>query len=208
VILGSGLGPAYALELEPPFPSRGRTTKWRGDAAGTLAGRSMPRRSPTRGGCVRSEARQRLVYTAQSKRDFYCRDAVCQFVFSAGAVPINPFRVFGYFLDDRVPRDTIREANRELLLRCDELWVFGHALADGVIIEISQAASRRIPIRFFTISSRPDEIGPLRLPELEFEEEVEQRTRIVRNDLRILIQEGRADEVVHAMGRSSELTGV
>ena len=46
-----------------------------------------------------------VVYTAQSKQFFYCRDAVCQFVFENNAIPLNPFRVFDYFLNDRVDRD-------------------------------------------------------------------------------------------------------
>ena len=48
-----------------------------------------------------------VVFTAQSKVYFYCRDAVCEFVFQNNAVPVNPFRVFEYFLGDRVDRDLV-----------------------------------------------------------------------------------------------------
>ena len=58
-----------------------------------------------------------VVFTAQSKLYFYCRDAVCEYVFRHGAIPINPFRAFGYFLDDRVERDLVRQANNNLLRR-------------------------------------------------------------------------------------------
>jgi hypothetical protein len=39
-----------------------------------------------------------VVFTAQSKLHFYCRDAICEFVFNQGAVPVNPFRLYEYFL--------------------------------------------------------------------------------------------------------------
>ena len=57
-----------------------------------------------------------VIYTAQSKQHFYCRDAVCEFVFRQDSIPINPFRLFDYFLSDRVERDKIRAANAEI---CD-----------------------------------------------------------------------------------------
>jgi len=42
-----------------------------------------------------------IIFTAQSKLQFFCRDAICEFVFNQGAVPLNPFRLYGYFLADR-----------------------------------------------------------------------------------------------------------
>ena len=65
-----------------------------------------------------------VVFTAQSKLYFYCRDAICEFVFNQGAVPVNPFRLYEYFLGDRVDRDLIRQANNNLIRKCDELWIF------------------------------------------------------------------------------------
>ena len=52
-----------------------------------------------------------IVFTAQSKAFFYCRDAVCEFVFNRHCVPLNPFRVFEYFLGDRVDRDAVGQAD-------------------------------------------------------------------------------------------------
>jgi hypothetical protein len=113
-----------------------------------------------------------IVFTAQSKRYFYCREAVAEFTFSKGAVPINPFLVFGFFLGDRVSRELIRDANEALVLRSDELWVFGRALANGVLREISLAANAGKPIRFFTVEDKPERIQELHVDALRFEEEV------------------------------------
>lgn len=148
----------------------------------------------------------KLIYTAQSKRDFYCRDAVCQYVIEQRNIPLNPFRVFGYFLGDRVPRDIIRRTNYEMLTRCDELWVFGELLADGVIVEITQALNSGMPIRFHSISSDATSIRRITTSLLSFEVEVEERSRLVDLELWEHLVSGRVQEIVKALGRTSELT--
>lgn len=108
-----------------------------------------------------------VVFTAQSKQYFYCRDAVCAFTLNRGRVPLNPFRAFGYFLSDRVERNLVRQANFNLIRIADELWVFGDTIANGVLAEIKYALERKMPICFFTISADPEEIRPLSLEELD-----------------------------------------
>jgi hypothetical protein len=124
-----------------------------------------------------------VVFTAQSKVFFYCRDAVCQYVFDNGAVPVNPFRVFEYFLGDRVDRDLVRQGNNNLIRIVDELWVFGDTIADGVLAEICLANELRKPTRFFTIHNRADQIRPIAPQELRFEQEVHGRWKLKREQL-------------------------
>lgn len=114
----------------------------------------------------------KLVFTAQSKREFYCRDAVCEYVLRQGAVPLNPFRVFDYFLSERVDRSQVREANSYLISRCDEVWSFGTRVADGVLGELRLAGSLKKPIRVFSIAANANEIAPIRVGTLRFEPEV------------------------------------
>lgn len=114
----------------------------------------------------------KLIYTAQSKNYFYCRDTVTQYVLEAGHIPLNPFRMFGYFLGERVPRDTIRNANNAVIARADELWVFGTEIANGVMSEILLAQKLGKPIRYHTIGSTPAEIQPTTLESLTFEPEL------------------------------------
>lgn len=113
-----------------------------------------------------------LVYTAQSKRAFYCRDAVCEFALRRGWAPLNPFRAFGYFLGDRVERDAVRRANQAVICRADAVWSFGRELADGVLAEVALARRLGKPVRFFTVSPRAEEIVELAPGELEFEDEL------------------------------------
>jgi hypothetical protein len=127
--------------------------------------------------------RRPVVFTAQSKHYFYCRDAVCAFVFARDSVPLNPFRAFEYFLGDRVDRDLVRRANNNLIAVADELWVFGRTIADGVLFEIRYARSLGKPLRFFSIENRAEAIRELKLEELRFEHAVYKSTGRKRDDL-------------------------
>jgi hypothetical protein len=114
----------------------------------------------------------KLIYTAQSKNYFYCRDTVTQYVLETGHIPLNPFRMFDYFLNDRVPRDIIRNANNAVIARADELWVFGTEIANGVMQEMLLAQKLGKPIRYHTIGSTLSEIQPTTLDSLAFEPEL------------------------------------
>jgi uncharacterized FAD-dependent dehydrogenase len=122
-----------------------------------------------------------MIFTAQSKVFFYCRDAICEYVLRQEKLPINPFRVFDYFLGDRVDRNIIRRGNNKLIQSCEELWVFG-PIADGVLFEIAYAKELNIPIKYFHISTNSSEIHPIKLNEVVFESEVHAK-QIKKTDL-------------------------
>ena len=124
-----------------------------------------------------------VVFTAQSKLHFYCRDAICEFVFNQGAVPVNPFRLYEYFLSDRVDRDVIRQANNNLIRKCDQLWVFGETIADGVLFEIQYAKKLSMPVKLYTVDSHADLITEISVNELKFEEEVYRKTGLEHKEL-------------------------
>ena len=112
-----------------------------------------------------------VVFTAMSKKYFYMRYFVVQFVLEQDAVPINPFTSFDYFLLDVVERDTVRRANNTLVARADELWVFGD-IADGVRAEIVQAWQQHKTVRFFAF--RGDKhIYEVTIDDLVYEDGVE-----------------------------------
>lgn len=142
-----------------------------------------------------------VVYTAQSKQYFYCRDAVCEFVFGRNSIPINPFRLFDYFLGDRVERDKIRAANAEMLSRCDEVWVFGEIIADGVLMEIAQASNEGKPVRYFSIHNEADQIRELAPERLSFEHEVHEGTGLDQSQLLDRVLGGKISDLASALGR-------
>jgi hypothetical protein len=114
----------------------------------------------------------KLIYTAQSKQFFYCRDAICGFVLLKGYVPLNPFRMFDYFLGERIDRDIIRSANNTVIEKVDEIWVFGEEIANGVYNEILLAKKLNKPVKFFTVSPIMSEISIVLTEALTFEPEL------------------------------------
>ncbi len=93
-------------------------------------------------------------------------------MFLRGAVPLNPFRAFGYFLGDRVDRQLVREANNNLIRLADEVWVFGLTIANGVLFEVAYAHQLGKPVQFFTVAARAAEIRGGPVEALRFESEL------------------------------------
>ena len=85
-----------------------------------------------------------------SKLLFYYREHISRFVLEKGGIPLNPFMILGYFLNDSVSRNLVREGNNNLVKRSDEIWVFG-AISNGVLAEICIARKRKITIKYFQI---------------------------------------------------------
>jgi len=151
-----------------------------------------------------------VVFTAQSKVYFYCRNAVCEYVLRQGCLPLNPFRVFEYFLDDRVERDIIRQGNNNLIRIADELWVFGKVIADGVLFEILYAKTLGKPVRYFTIDNRVDGINEVGINSLSFESEVKDQYKgVTRNTLinwlsKSIFDTGLVEKVMEELRRISD----
>ena len=112
----------------------------------------------------------KLVYTAMSRHSAYAKEFVCAHAFINGAVPLNPFSMFGYFLFDLVDRDLVRGANGRVISAVDEVWSYG-PIADGCLIEIFQAIDEEKPVRFFNVSKTIEGIREISRDELEFESE-------------------------------------
>lgn len=127
-----------------------------------------------------------VVYTAQSKHWFHAKMLVCQYAMQQGVVPLNPFNLWAYFLDDLVERDMVRRANHNVVRIADEVWVFG-PVADGVLAEINYAMELKKPIRYFSIGSKSEEFHPIEIKDLSFEPELESEQTIER--LRMRFQE-------------------
>ena len=83
----------------------------------------------------------------------------CRFAVSKGCIPLAPHLLYTQFMDD---------ADKEhrklglffaivLLGKCDELWVFGERISEGMTAEIAKAKKRGMPIRYF--NSKCEEIS-------------------------------------------------
>lgn len=92
-----------------------------------------------------------VIFTSFSKRNFYLRAQVSQFVLRGGQTPISPFMNFDYNLSGAVDKNLIRTANNTMIVRCDELWVFGE-VSDGVLVEIYIAKRNNKPVHYYELS--------------------------------------------------------
>lgn len=115
--------------------------------------------------------KMKLVYPAYSKHYFYFRQHISKFVLEQNCVPLNPFMIFEYFMLDTIERDTVRNANNNLVKRADETWVFG-PISDGVLEEIRLAKQEGKPIRYYAIL-KSREIKEISRDEVEFEDDLE-----------------------------------
>ncbi|QNK41553.1 DUF7768 domain-containing protein [Caproicibacter fermentans] len=73
----------------------------------------------------------------------------CEYAAQMGVIPLAPHTIFTQYLDDDVPsqREVGLKMGLELLRRCDELWVFGSVITEGMEQEIIEANISQIPIR-------------------------------------------------------------
>ena len=76
----------------------------------------------------------------------YCRLAV-----SKGYIPLAPHLLYPQFMDDddRKTRELGIFFALVLLGKCDEIWVFGERISEGMEREIAKARKRNMPIRYF-----------------------------------------------------------
>jgi hypothetical protein len=112
---------------------------------------------------------KKIIYTAQSKHFYYAKMFICKYTIEQNAVPLNPFNIWSYFMNDTVDRDSVRCGNNNIIRISDEVWVFG-PIANGVYDEIVYAQSLKKPLKFFSLGSSLDHIKPIEINQLSFEE--------------------------------------
>lgn len=74
-----------------------------------------------------------------------------RFAFDHGHLPIAPHTIFTQYLDDveATERSAAMEMGLQLLAMCDELWVFGTQISEGMKREIEFARGKGIQIKSF-----------------------------------------------------------
>lgn len=97
----------------------------------------------------------RLIYVASPLRGEYEKNMAkarqyCKHVTDKGFIPYAPHLLFTQFMDDTIPeqRATGMAMGIEMLKRCDELWVFGETISEGMAAEIELAKEMGIPIHY------------------------------------------------------------
>ena len=77
-----------------------------------------------------------------------------------GYCPITPHLLYPQFLGDGEPEERILGINLgvELMLICDQVWIFGDKISDGMEYELNFAKEHRIPVRLY--DSKMNRIDP------------------------------------------------
>ena len=94
---------------------------------------------------VSSPLRGNLVINIENAKKY------CHWVVNKNHIPYAPHIFFTQFLDDEIPeeRDFGLNAGFEFLKVCDELWVFGSRISEGMQMEIDLANELKMPIVYY-----------------------------------------------------------
>ena len=74
----------------------------------------------------------------------------CRFAVDNNAIPLAPHLLFPQFMNEETERDLAMFMDMVLIGRCEQLWVFGDTVTEGMKAEISRANRKGIKIRRFT----------------------------------------------------------
>lgn len=88
-------------------------------------------------------------YSGDVKVNTELAKAYCRYVVEQGNVPIAPHLMFPQFLDEETERELALQMDLVLMESCNEVWVFGTRVTNGMRAEIAYAKHKDIKIRFF-----------------------------------------------------------
>ena len=99
----------------------------------------------------------KLIYVASPYAGYiernteFAREA-CQFVKNEGHAFFAPHLLYPQVLDESIPADRQLglDMGKEVLGKCDELWVFGETVSTGMKAEIEKAKRKNMVVRSFT----------------------------------------------------------
>ena len=74
----------------------------------------------------------------------------CRFTVDHGAISLAPHLFLPQFISEETEQETAMFMNMVFLGKCEQLWVFGSRITDGMAAEIARAKKRGMPIRYFT----------------------------------------------------------
>lgn len=102
-----------------------------------------------------AQARRMLVYVASpyaGDTELNTQKAIryCRFAVDSGVIPLAPHLLLPLFMSEEREREAALHMNKMFMNKCEQLWIFGDVITEGMKAEIRHAKRRRIPIRRFT----------------------------------------------------------
>lgn len=100
--------------------------------------------------------------------------AVCRYVTEKGYIPYCPHLYFPRFLidSDADEREMGMLMGQTWLAQCDELWVIGRRISEGMKREIARAEEWGIPVKHYVLKRTPEErlLDAIFQPDIDFHE--------------------------------------
>ena len=101
---------------------------------------------------------------------------VCRYITGKGYIPYCPHLYFPRFLIDSDPdeREIGMLMGQTWLAQCDEVWVIGRRISEGMAREIARAEECGIPVKRYLMERTPEErlLDAILHPEINFHEMV------------------------------------
>lgn len=90
-------------------------------------------------------------YSCDTKVNTEKTKQYCRYALKQGQIPLAPHLMFPQFMDDENPEERELALFMDVILlgKCDELWVFGDPISEGMKTEIDVAKKRKQKIRYF-----------------------------------------------------------
>ncbi len=108
------------------------------------------------------------------QRNIALAKGVCRYITGKGKIPYCPHLYFPRFLMDSDPdeREMGMLMGQTWLAQCDELWIIGRRISDGMKREIAKAEEWGIPVKHYVLKRSPEErlLDAILHPEVEFHE--------------------------------------
>ena len=89
-------------------------------------------------------------YSGDIKRNVKAAQVYSRYAVDKGCIPIAPHLLFPQFLSEETERELAIFMDLVLLGKCEQLWVFGGEVSDGMRREIGRAKQKNMTIRYFT----------------------------------------------------------
>lgn len=101
----------------------------------------------------------------------------------SGDVPIVPHLYFPSFLDDNIPNERMTglAMGLELMDICDEVYVFGFEITEGMKFELDHAKEIRKPVRLYDT-----DFNPVNIKTIPVDERADARYRGIIRNLKVL----------------------
>ncbi|HIH8003355.1 TPA: hypothetical protein ACYSZF_001535 [Streptococcus suis] len=89
-------------------------------------------------------------YSGNKERNIKKAVHYAEFAYKNGAIPVTPHLLFPFMDDcDRGKREDVLFMDIILLGKCQEVWVFGNGITDGMKTELEIAEKRKQVIKYF-----------------------------------------------------------